>query len=356
MDLHVRVIEARGLPSQDSVGKNDPYCTLGIAGPAKPDKAQKTKVVKNSNEPVWNEEFKLSVTSWPTHTFWLQMYDEDVLKDDRMGRLEFGVAQIPAGHIIDSWIPFPKSGTIKKPGEIHLALHLVPRGATAWVPCPFAPQVLEVTIVGATEIAKMDTVGSTDAYCVVSIRDQGTHPWKTSVKKNSMKPVWNESYKFSITNPLVDVLHIVMRDEDISSDDDMAVLDVNLGELVNGQLLDKTYPMSPVKGVKKGGNLQLKLKLSPAPPVTQGLASFFNKVVTDRGGSLIPPSPFWPTGAPPGYPPAGYPVPGYPAPGYPPPGYPPQGYPPPGYAPPGYPPQGGPPPGGAWPPGYGPPH
>jgi hypothetical protein len=199
-----------------------------------------------------------------------------------------------------------------------------------------------------------------------------------------MTPVWNESHSFPITNPLVDVLHILMRDQDVAADDDMATLDLGLSDLVNGQLLDKTYAMSPVRGVKKGGNLQLKLKLVPAPPVTQGMTAFFNKVITDKGGSVTPPSPLWPGAAPkgtppgqapqgqappgyppPGYPPQGYPPPGYPPPGYPPPGYPPPGYPPPGYPPPGYPPQGypppgypqqgGPPPGEAWPPGYGPP-
>jgi Ca2+-dependent lipid-binding protein len=99
----------------------------------------------------------------------------------------------------------------------------------------------------------------------------GTHQWKTPVKKNSMMPVWNELYRFLITNPLVGMLHILMRDEDVASDDDMLTLDLGLSDLVNGQLLDKTYPMSPVK-----------FKLSPAPPITQGMAAFFNKVITDK--------------------------------------------------------------------------
>jgi Ca2+-dependent lipid-binding protein len=100
--------------------------------------------------------------------------------------------------------------------------------------------VLEVTVVGAKDIEKMDTIGWTDAYCVLSIRDQNLHPWRTSVKKNSMTPVWNESTSFPITNPLFDVLHILMRDQDVACDDDMATLDLGLSDLVNGQLLDKT--------------------------------------------------------------------------------------------------------------------
>jgi Ca2+-dependent lipid-binding protein len=107
MELRVRVVAARNLPSMDTVGKSDPYCRLdliyqredGTVLPRPPGapKPAVTRVVDNSSEPVWNDEFVLNVTSYATQALELQMFDKDVAKDDKMGKLVFQLVRLPRG-------------------------------------------------------------------------------------------------------------------------------------------------------------------------------------------------------------------------------------------------------------------
>ena len=180
--------------------------------------------------------------------------------------------------------------------------------------------VLHVKIVEAADIARMDGIfGKSDPYIIVQLGNSQKR--KTSVKKNTQRPVWNEQFDFNVTD-MNGFLMFLMRDEDVAIDDDMARLQINLNSIKFGQVIDQWYPMTPVKGVKKGGQLHLILHLADLrdPP-------FVNRPM-QQGGYYAPPP-----GAPGFYapPPAGY--------------YPPQGAPgmyPPQGAPGMYPPQGAP--------------
>jgi Ca2+-dependent lipid-binding protein len=99
MELRVRVVEARNLHSMDTVGKSNPYCRLElihqsedgktIAQPSDAARPVLTKVVDNSNEPIWNDESVLNVTLYATQALGLHMFDKDVAQDDKMGRIVF---------------------------------------------------------------------------------------------------------------------------------------------------------------------------------------------------------------------------------------------------------------------------
>ena len=53
--LEVTVIEARHLKDQDIVGKNDAFVEVYLDK----DYKQRTKTIKNNNDPQWNEKFTL---------------------------------------------------------------------------------------------------------------------------------------------------------------------------------------------------------------------------------------------------------------------------------------------------------
>ena len=134
---------------------------------------------------------------------------------------------------------------------------------------------LHVRIIEAKDLEKMDTIGKSDPY--VKIKIIGTYQKaKTTVKKNTLTPVWNESFKFRAYNPNRQHLSLKMFDEDVASDDEMATLDIPLASLEFSKVKDQWYQMTPCKGVKKGGFIHIITHLTydgaPAfqdlPPIT----------------------------------------------------------------------------------------
>jgi len=255
---------------------------------------------------------------------------------------------------------------------------------------------LNVRVIEARDLPRMDGMfGKSDPYCVLKV--SGTSACqRTSSRKNTLSPHWNEVFQFNIPWPTTMTLDILVRDKDVACDDDMSRVSIPLTNLIFGQNSDQWYEMHPCKALHKGGSIHLLMQVGPlnaqpfvpvsapgpvpmAPsfgaPMPPPMAPSFGAPMPPPMGAPMPP----PMGAPmpppmgapmpppmgaPMPPPMGAPMPppsgyGAPPPGYgaPPPGYgaPPPGYgaPPPGYGapPPGY---GAPPPGyGAPPPGYG---
>ncbi|KAH0789298.1 C2 domain containing protein [Histomonas meleagridis] len=97
---------------------------------------------------------------------------------------------------------------------------------------------LHLRVLEALDIAKMD-ISKSDPYCVINV-SCSNDTRKTRVIENSLKPMWNEEFHFNIPSPANTTLKILMRDEDVLKDDDMATLQV-----------------------KKGGRIHLVLHLAP---------------------------------------------------------------------------------------------
>ena len=127
---------------------------------------------------------------------------------------------------------------------------------------------VHVRIVEAKDIAKMDTVGATDAFCLISINKVKEQQTKIV---SSMTPKWEQDFTFPVTNPVADYIHIVMKDQDTVSDDVMSKLDINVSALPVGVVVDHWYPMQPSEKVNKGGLIHLILHAAPvgAPPFQQ---------------------------------------------------------------------------------------
>ncbi len=84
------MISGRNLASKDSNGLSDPYCEIYVldekSQPIKKSK-QKTKVIKKSLNPTWDESFSISTTSGNSGIL-IEMYDQDAVgTDEFMGRI-----------------------------------------------------------------------------------------------------------------------------------------------------------------------------------------------------------------------------------------------------------------------------
>lgn len=119
---------------------------------------------------------------------------------------------------------------------------------------------LHVKVVEATNVPKMDTVGKTDAYAVLSIRT--TQQWKTKVIDNNLHPVWNEIFTLPACNPQADILRVELWDKDVKKDDMIGHVEIPVGGLPKRQPIETWYDIVPAKKVKDGCRIKLTLHLT----------------------------------------------------------------------------------------------
>lgn len=81
--LSVTVISADNLPAVDLLGKADPYVVLTLR---KAGTKNKTRVVMDNLNPVWNQTFDFLVEDGLHDMLILEVYDHDTFKKDYMGR------------------------------------------------------------------------------------------------------------------------------------------------------------------------------------------------------------------------------------------------------------------------------
>ncbi|XP_064420761.1 cytosolic phospholipase A2 zeta-like [Latimeria chalumnae] len=94
-NLSVRIIRGRNISGKDLLSKPDCYISLSL--PTATAKGDKTKVINNSCNPVWNEAFHYRIQSQIKNVLDLSMYDNDVLHDDLFSQISIDVNQIKAG-------------------------------------------------------------------------------------------------------------------------------------------------------------------------------------------------------------------------------------------------------------------
>jgi Ca2+-dependent lipid-binding protein len=136
-------------------------------------------------------------------------------------------------------------------------------------------------MIEAKDLPKMDTFGSCDPYCLVSLVGS-SNVYKTKCIPKTYTPKWNETVSFLMLDPSTSTLHVSVRDEDVALDEDISTHDVPLGPLLNGPELDQWVKLTPAKGVSKGGELHYKVVVRQAPP-QQYDAESTGMVNTDEG-------------------------------------------------------------------------
>ncbi|XP_022143060.1 synaptotagmin-5 [Momordica charantia] len=81
--LSVTVISAEDLPATDLVGKSDPYVVLSMK---KSEMKNKTRVVNESLNPIWNQTFDFVVEDGLHDMLIIEVWDHDTFGKDYMGR------------------------------------------------------------------------------------------------------------------------------------------------------------------------------------------------------------------------------------------------------------------------------
>ncbi|KAI8883381.1 hypothetical protein K501DRAFT_219498 [Backusella circina FSU 941] len=119
--LNVTVIEARKLHGEDFMGKNDPFVELWIDD----DYKQRTTVIENNNNPVWNQTFTFNMAEGHKHKLYLKVLDKDLVGTDTIGDTKFDFEDAFNGNPIDTWVKLPAKMGLSSHGEVHLYVQFV---------------------------------------------------------------------------------------------------------------------------------------------------------------------------------------------------------------------------------------
>ncbi|KAI8881697.1 C2-domain-containing protein [Backusella circina FSU 941] len=101
--LNVTLIEASELKREDFNG-SDAFVELWMDK----DYKQKSNVMENNNNPVWNQSFSFSVEEGSRdHKLYFKVYDEDAISNDKIGDGDVDVRPAFKGEQLDIWAKLP---------------------------------------------------------------------------------------------------------------------------------------------------------------------------------------------------------------------------------------------------------
>ncbi|XP_030646237.1 synaptotagmin-C [Chanos chanos] len=203
--LVVKILKALDLPAKDANGFSDPYVKIYLL----PDRKKKfqTKVHRKTLNPVFNETFQFGVPLAELHSRKLHFSIYDF---DRFSRHDL-IGQVVVDNLLDFsegsadkpiWRDIVE-GTAEKAdlGELNFSLCYLPTAGR-----------LTVTIIKATNLKAMDLTGFSDPYVKASLICEGRRlkKRKTSIKKNTLNPTYNEALVFDIPNENIESVSLII--------------------------------------------------------------------------------------------------------------------------------------------------
>lgn len=117
---------------------------------------------------------------------------------------------------------------------------------------------LNVRVVEAKNLPNTDTIGLTDPY--VLLQFPGGQIYSTKVIDDNLNPKWNELFMM----PILDMnatLTILVRDKDISKDDNVCKQQIHLSSLVVDDIVDRWFPLLSMNGKEQAGEIHLVLHI-----------------------------------------------------------------------------------------------
>ncbi|XP_067137331.1 synaptotagmin-1-like isoform X1 [Centruroides vittatus] len=205
-NLAVTVIQAEDLPGMDMSGTSDPYVKVYLL----PDKKKKyeTKVHRKTLNPVFNEtfNFKVPYSEITTKTLVFAIFDFDRFsKHDQIGEVKLPLNTVDLAQTIEEWRDLTsvegEQGQENKLGDICFSLRYVPTAGK-----------LTVVILEAKNLKKMDVGGLSDPYVKIALMMNGKRvkKKKTSIKKCTLNPYYNESFTFEVPFEQIQKVHLVV--------------------------------------------------------------------------------------------------------------------------------------------------
>ncbi|KAL4003224.1 C2 domain family protein [Acanthocheilonema viteae] len=222
MELHIRLTGAKNLRAMDKNGFSDPYVKLYLIPGASKATKMVSKTIEKTLNPLWNEEFTyygISNEDQLKKSLRLLVLDRDRIGSDFLGEVRVTLKNLKNEEETFYNLRLKQAMLAQdvdvnnERGKICLSLlYNVQQGS------------LYVTIKRCAELLGMDKTGFSDPYVKVSLLPltNKAHRQKTSTKKRTLNPEFNETLTFVI--PFKDLpkktLQVDVFDKDVGMHDD----------------------------------------------------------------------------------------------------------------------------------------
>ncbi|KAK9517410.1 hypothetical protein VZT92_025283 [Zoarces viviparus] len=203
-ELTVGIKQADGLKSMDLGGSSDPYVKVYTC----PEKSKifETKVFRHTLNPAFNERFsfQISKSSLLKSTVVMQIFDFNRFsKHNIIGELRVELCNVDWNHVMEEWQDLAEPAKFEEEnlGDICFSLRYVPTASK-----------LTLVVLEAKGLKSMDTGGSSDPYVKVQLA-LDKRKWKkrkTSIKKKTLNPYYNESFTFDVSFDQIQRVHLVI--------------------------------------------------------------------------------------------------------------------------------------------------
>ncbi|KAM9371597.1 rabphilin-3A [Phaethornis superciliosus] len=260
--LHCTLIKAKGLKPMDSNGLADPYVKLHLLPGASKSNKLRTKTLRNTRNPVWNETLVyhgITDEDMQRKTLRISVCDEDKFgHNEFIGETRVALKKLKANQkknfniCLERVIPMKRAGTTGSSRGMALYEEEVDRGGDVeergkiLVSLMYSTQQggLIVGIVRCVHLAAMDANGYSDPFVKLWLKpDMGKKAkHKTQIKKKTLNPEFNEEFFYDIKhNDLAKKsLDISVWDYDIGKSNDY-IGGCQLGITAKGERLKHWY-------------------------------------------------------------------------------------------------------------------
>jgi Ca2+-dependent lipid-binding protein len=243
----VRVHSAKGLRNAELIGKSDPYCVVSFSkGEVVSVDSQKTKWKKDTNDPVWEEEFAFLV-SQELKNFTLTVKDDNIGVDASQGSLT--VSTVCSAEL-EQEAPLNPQGIIKYGYKLVPLVDIVDRmrSKSSRSARKAESKTDDDTIVhrlfggfeklvvfgvrAAFNLKDADWFGKSDSYATITWEESkrvqgGNHTDQTKIFSGTLSPVWLEGFSY-LVQPKVEKVIVTLKDKDFIGSDTLGRADVML--------------------------------------------------------------------------------------------------------------------------------
>jgi Ca2+-dependent lipid-binding protein len=302
--VRLTVHKAKKLPKKGLFGKADPYVKINLG-----QQNFKSPTIDNNLNPEWNYVVELKVAQDSSNIILLEVFDEDIGKDDAMGLVGIPVQEIvKSKKLTNKWFTLEKS----KSGQVLISAEYVPtilkeqalkaaspvmmpkvttpqesidKEEKPFMPIPAPRQSLsperivkdkpeasvpialektqlpegsiQIIVSKAKDLYQAGPQGKADPYVLVTI---GTQEFKSKTIKNNQNPEWNFDLTSKITKETADTALIEVFDQDIGKDDKLGVTEIDLKDIVESKnITNKWIPLQQCPS----GQILISAKYSP---------------------------------------------------------------------------------------------
>uniref|UniRef100_A0A8C6PKQ8 Rabphilin 3A homolog n=1 Tax=Nothobranchius furzeri TaxID=105023 RepID=A0A8C6PKQ8_NOTFU len=262
--LHCSILKAKGLKPMDSNGLADPYVKLHLLPGASKSNKLRTKTLRNTRNPVWNETLTyhgLTDDDMQRKTLRVSVCDEDKFgHNEFIGETRVALKKLKMNQkknfnvCLERVVPTKRTATAGTARGIALYEDEATRkdGTEAeergriLMSLMYSTQLnrLIVGVVSCVHLAAMDANGYSDPYVKIVLKpDMGKKgKCKTQIKKRTLNPEFNEEFSFDIKHSELakKTLDISVWDYDIGKSNDY-IGGCQLGITAKGERLKHWY-------------------------------------------------------------------------------------------------------------------